>query len=115
MRVVLALVAMLGCKGSGREEPPVASRPAVVIDAAMIDAAMIDAAVIDAVDTPRDAALTDAVVIDAAVVDAAPAPKPKKAKKPSRSSCLEECRQRNMYTHCAGPEGGMMPCPCHCS
>jgi WD40 repeat protein len=33
---------------------------------------------------------------------------------PGRSACLDKCHKRNMYTDCAGPEGGMMPCPCHC-
>jgi hypothetical protein len=95
---LLAVIFALGCKGS----PPAPTAPPPPIDATVIDVAIA---------APVDAAPVDAA-IDAAI-DAAPPQKPR-AKKKSRSACLDECRKRNMYTDCAGDEGGMMPCPCNC-
>lgn len=33
---------------------------------------------------------------------------------PTRDACLEQCRKRNQYTDCSGPDGGLAPCPCDC-
>jgi hypothetical protein len=117
VRLVFALAMVFGCKAYS-------NAPAKQPDAAAMDVRALDAATIDsrAVDSPSDAAMLDAVMLDAAMLDAAaidagidaPKAKPKKPRKKSRAACLEECNKRNMYTDCAGDEGGMMPCPCHC-
>jgi hypothetical protein len=40
--------------------------------------------------------------------------KDKPPKPPKRSKCREECDRRNRSRDCAGDDGRMVPCPCHC-